>query len=351
MEMETALIFKIGILSLLAFFIAFLSTPLLTHFLYKYKCGKQIRDSHSAPIFSALHQAKAGTPTMGGILIWGTVLVLAIVFYLLGILFPQSYIANFNFLTRSQTLLPLGALIVSALIGLVDDYLNVKKIGHKGGGLSVVLHLSLMAAIALVGALWFYFKLDWDVFHIPFLGNFFVGWWYIPIFLFIVTATTFSVNITDGLDGLAGGTLATTFAALAAISFAQGKFELAAFCGIIMGALLAFLWFNINPARFFMGGTGSLSLGITVGIIAMLTNTALLLPFIGFIFLIETLSDIIQILSKKIRRKKVFLSAPIHHHFQAKGWTEPKIVMRFWMISAVMCGVGVIVFLLDKGWY
>ena len=349
--METAIVFKIGILSLLSFLIAFLFTPLLTHFLYKYKLGKQIRDSVSAPIFSAMHKEKAGTPTMGGLLIWMPVLFLDLLFFSLNNLFPGALFEKFNFLTREQTLLPLGILVFAAIIGLVDDYLGVKKIGPKGGGLGVLYRLGLYTIIALIGAFWFYFKLDWDVFNIPFVGNFAIGWWYIPLFIFIVVATAFSVNETDGLDGLAGGTLATTFAALGAICFTQGKFELAAFCGAIMGALIAFLWFNINPARFFMGDTGAMSLGITVGIIAMLTNTALLLPIIGFIFMAETITVIIQTISKKIRHKKVFLSTPIHHHFQAKGWSEPKIVMRFWLISSVTAVIGVITFLLNKGWY
>lgn len=349
--METAIVFRIGLLSIISFLIAFFATPLLTHFLFRQKLGKQIRDSASAPIFSALHQKKSGTPTMGGILIWGTVLALAIFFYICNIFFPESFIGNLNFLTREQTLLPLGAMIIAAIIGLIDDYLNIKKIGPKGGGLSVLIKLGLYAIIATGGALWFYFKLDWDVFHVPFVGNFEIGLWYIPVFIIVIVSTAFSVNEIDGLDGLAGGTVATTLAALGAIAFAQGKFELATFIAIIVGALIAFLWFNINPARFFMGDTGSMSLGIIIGIIAMLTNTALLLPVIGFLFVIESLSVIIQLLSKKFRGKKVFLCAPIHHHFQAKGWTEPKIVMRFWLISSVTAVTGIMLFLADKGWY
>jgi phospho-N-acetylmuramoyl-pentapeptide-transferase len=350
--METAFIFKIGVLSIISFLIAFFSAPLLTHFLYKYKFGKQIRDSKSAPIFAALHKKKSGTPTMGGLLIWVPVFFLAVLFSLISKYFPGTFLGNLDFLTREQTLLPIGAMVVAAIIGLVDDYLGVRKIGPKGGGLSVLYRLGLYAVIALGGALWFFFKLDWDVFHVPFVGNFEIGFWYIPLFMFIIIATAFSVNEIDGLDGLAGGTLATTFAALAAICFAQGKFELAALCGVIMGALIAFLWFNINPARFFMGDTGAMSLGVTVGIIAMITNTALLLPIIGFLFVLESASVIIQVTSKKLRNgKKVFLSAPIHHHFQAKGWTEPKIVMRFWLISSVTAVIGVMIFIMDKGWY
>jgi len=349
--METALVFKIAVLSTLAFVFAILWTPLLTHFLYKFKLGKQIRDSKETPVFSKLHKNKAGTPTMGGILIWLTVLIIALVFYLLGTFTNIEFFQKLNFLTRAQTLLPLGALIASALIGLVDDFLNVKKIGPHGGGLSMSMRLGVYAVIALIGAFWFYFKLDWDVFHIPFVGNFEIGWWYIPLFVFIIVATSHSINVTDGLDGLAGGILAIAFGAFGAIAFTQGKFELATFCGVIAGALLAFLWFNINPARFFMGDTGAMSLGITLGIVAMLTNTAIFLIIICLIPVIESLSVIIQVLSKKIRKKKVFKSAPIHHHFQAVGWSEPKIVMRFWLISGVTAVIGIILALLDKGWY
>jgi phospho-N-acetylmuramoyl-pentapeptide-transferase len=322
-------------------------TPLWTSFLYKKKLGKQIRAEEAAPIFFALHKEKSGTPTMGGVIIWATVLILAVAVFYLAKFFPNSILNELNFLSRSQTWLPLAALIGAAIIGLVDDYLNVRRIGPFGGGLAFRLKFWLYLAIALVGAYWFYFKLDWTILHVPFVGNFDIGIWYIPFFLFMIVATSFSVNQIDGLDGLAGGTLLTAFGAYAVIAFNQGKFDLAAFCGVIVGGLLAFLWFNINPARFFMGDTGAMALGVTLGIVSMLTNSALLMPVIGFLFLVEALSTIIQILSKKIRHKKVFLSAPIHHHLQAKGWSEPKIVMRFWVISGVVAVAGIVLHLLD----
>jgi phospho-N-acetylmuramoyl-pentapeptide-transferase len=346
---EAFAIIKILILSTVAFLVTMAWTPALTHFLYKYKMGKTIRSDGSTPIFSKLHAKKAGTPTMGGVLIWGTTLVLAILFVVVWQIVPDSFFGHLNFLTREQTLLPLGALVASALVGLVDDYFNVKKIGPHGGGLRVRHRLVLFTLIALVGAWWFYFKLDWDLLHVPFLGDFNIGWWYIPFFIFIIVGTSFSVNQTDGLDGLAGGTLLTAFATLAVVSMLQGRIELAAFCGVIVGALLAFLWFNINPARFFMGDTGSMSLGVTLGIVAMLTNTALFLPIMGIIFVIEALSTILQLLSKKLRKgKKIFRSSPIHHHFEAVGWSEPKIVMRFWVISMVASGLTIALFMLDQ---
>lgn len=345
---ETFPIVKFLILSTVAFLAAMAWTPALTHFLYKHKFGKQIRNEGTTPIFSKLHAKKAGTPTMGGILVWGTTLVLGVVLLIIWQFAPDSFLGHLNFLTREQTLLPLGALVASAVLGLVDDYFNVKKIGPHGGGLRVRHRLLLFTLIAIVGAWWFYFKLDWDLLHIPFLGDFNIGWWYIPFFILVIVGTSFSVNQTDGLDGLAGGTLATSFATFGIIALLQGRVEMAAFCGVIVGALLAFLWFNINPARFFMGDTGSMSLGVTLGIVAMLTNTALLLPIIGIIFVVEALSTIIQLVSKKLFKRKVFLSSPIHHHFEAKGWSEPKIVMRFWVISMVASGLGIALVMLDS---
>lgn len=342
---------RLILLASLTFVVAIAWTPLLTGMLYKMKLGKQIRSAKRAPIFSKLHAKKSGTPTMGGILIWVTALAVALVLLLVWIFAPDSFVGQLSFLTRAQTLLPLGAFIASALVGLVDDWLNVKKIGPHGGGLNVLHRTALFTIISAVGAWWFYFKLDWDLFHVPFLGDFSVGWWYIPIFIFIVAATAFSVNETDGLDGLAGGTLMTSFGAFGAIAFIQGRYDLAAFCAVIVGALLAFLWFNIYPARFFMGDTGSMALGITLGIVAMLTNMALLLPIIGIVLVLESLSVIVQLTSKKLRGKKIFKSTPIHHHFEAIGWPEPKIVMRSWVISIVAGILGVAIALLDIGMF
>lgn len=344
-------IVRIILLSTLAFVFAILCTPLLTHFLYKYKLGKKIRDNGKTPIFSRLHAHKAGTPTMGGILIWGTVLLFIVLFSFLADILPWDIFKELNFFSRAETLLPLGALVASAIIGLFDDWLDVRGKGvFGGGGLKMKHRLLIYAFIALIGALWFYFKLDFSSFHVPLLGNFDISWWYIPVFMFIIVATSFSVNETDGLDGLAGGGLLIAFVAFGIIAFTLGRYDLAVFCGVIIGALLAFLWFNIPPARFYMGDTGAMSLGVTLGVIAMLTNSALLLPFIGFIFLIESASVIIQISSKKIRKKKVFHSTPIHHHFQAIGWPESKIVMRFWVISAVAAAIGLMIFLVDFTW-
>lgn len=341
---------RVLIIAAVAFIVAIVLTPLLTNILYKYKIGKQIR-SEGAPIFNSLHQKKQGTPTMGGILVWLTVFLIMIIFWLPDFVF-DSRIKTFdflNFLTRKQTLLPLGIMIFSALVGVMDDFLGVKKIGSKGGGLRIRERLLLYTLVAIAGAWWFYYKLGWDILHIPGLGDFNIGIWYIPLFIIIIVATSFSVNEADGLDGLAGGLLGIGFGAYGAIAFAQGRYDLAIFCGAIAGALLAFLWFNIYPARFFMGDTGTMSLGITLGVIAMLTNSVAVLPLIGFVFVLESISVIIQVLSKKIRGKKIFISAPLHHHFEALGWPETKVTMRFWILGAITAILGLAIGLIGKG--
>lgn len=340
-------VIKIFILATLSFLTALFSTPILTHFLYHYKLRKQIRQKN-APQFFQLHQHKQGTPAMGGIIIWGTVLILAVLFSLLPKLTNILWLSRLNFLSRGETLLPLGALITAAMIGLADDYLSIIGFGKDKLGVRFRYKIFLYVLIALWGALWFYFKLDWDIIHIPFNGDISLGWLFIPFFVLIITATSFAVNETDGLDGLAGGVLLTNFAAFGAIAFTAGKYDLASFCAVIAGALIAFLWFNIPPARFFMGDTGSMALGVVLGIIAFYLKASLLLPIISFVLVVEAGSVLLQILSKKMRNKKIFLSSPLHHHLEARGWPESKIVMRFWIISMVCSMVGLILVLLDR---
>ena len=325
--------------------VAVLLAPLWTNFLYKHRLGKQIR-TEGAPVFTSLHKKKEGTPTMGGVLIWGAVIVILIILAIGSFIFPNSFLSDFYFLSRAETLLPLGVLIFAALLGLVDDLLGIFRIGPKGGGLSMKHRLGLYTLVAVIAAWWFAFKLEWDVVSVPFLGVVDVGMWFIPIAIFIIIATSFSINETDGLDGLAGGILLVAFSSYGLLAFLQHKFDLATFCVAIAGALLAFLWFNIYPARFFMGDTGAMALGVTLGVVAILTNAILVLPLIAFIPMVETVSVIIQIGSKKLRGKKVFRSAPIHHHFQAIGWPETKVTERFWIISGVMAALGIIIYLL-----
>ncbi len=345
--LESVAALKIILLTTLSFGLAMLWMPILLRILHRYKLGKSIRDSLTAPIYAALHAKKSGTPTMGGVLVWGTVLMLALIVMIISRLAPDTFFGSLNFISREQTLLPFGALIASGLIGLIDDYMNVRRIGPHGGGVRFRHRLMMYAAIAAVGAWWFYAKLDWDLLHVPFFGDFELGWIYPIFFLLVIVSTSFSVNQTDGLDGLAGGSLLTSLGAFGAIAFLQGRFDLTALCGVVIGALLAFLWWNIHPAKFFMGDTGAMSLGVLLGIVAMLLNQPLLLPIVGIVFVIEGVSTLVQIFWKKVYGKKLLLSSPIHHHFEALGWGECTIVMRSWVISIVAAALGVVLALVD----
>lgn len=331
-----------------AFFSTLILTPLWTKILFRYRMGKQLRGPDTAPVFHGLHQHKEGTPTMGGVLVWGTVAALTVGFWMLSYI-VDGFWSRVNFLSRAQTLLPLGVLVFSGTLGLIDDTFGVMRKGPRGGGLQMKLRMALYVIAAAVLAWWFYAKLDFSTINLPFLGDFSVGWLYIPLFIFIIVATSFSANETDGLDGLAAGVFLTMFGAYGVIAFDQGRMDLVAFIGAIIGSLVAFLWFNIFPARFFMGDTGSMSLGVTLGMLAMLTDTPLLLIPIGLIFIMESASVIVQ----KIYRRatggaKLFLSTPIHHHFEAKGWHETKVTMRFWVVSAIGAIIGIIIFLVDS---
>ncbi len=342
--MLTQIVIKIATLAALSFIFSLLVTPALTKFLYKYKLGKQIRNDGSTPIFSKMHLEKAGTPTMGGILVWGTMLAFVFGLWFLGSVLHIQFFANLNFYSRKETLLPLGAFIGASLVGLADDWLDIRQLGHKGRGIRFRFKIFLYAAVAAIGAWWFYFKLDFSTVHIPFFGTVDFGWWYIPFFILAVVSTSFAVNETDGLDGLAGGTLLLAFFAFGSIAFSQGRYDLVAFLSVICGSLLAFLWFNVYPARFIMGDTGSMGLGVLLAIVAFLTNSIFLMAFIGFVFMAEAVCLFLQLFWKKFLHRKLFLSAPVHHHFQALGWPETKVTMRFWIIGAVAGIVGVIIY-------
>lgn len=345
----TPTIIKIFSLAAMSFIFAILITPAFTEFLYKNKIGKKIRAEGDTPVFSKLHAYKAGTPTMGGVLVWFTTILLACAFWVLDRVIHVDYFHYLNFVTRQQTLLPLGALFATALLGMLDDWLGViGRGGGKGGGLRMRHRLAFYTLVAVAGAYWFFYKLGFDILHIPGAGDFHIGFWYIPLFIFVVVATSFSVNQTDGLDGLAGGVLGICFFAYGVIAFIQGRYELASLTAVISGSLLAFLWFNVFPARFFMGDTGAMSLGTVLAVIAFLTNSVFVLPLIGLIFVLESGSTIFQIVWRKLFKKKLFLSAPIHHHFEAIGWPETKVTMRFWIITAMSAVIGVAINLIGR---
>ena len=333
---------------ILAFIIAILLTPWFTKQLIKFKIGKQIRENalsgEKASLFARLHFKKQGTPTMGGLLIWGTILIVVIISMFL------QYFGFFkhSLFSRAETWVPLFTLVTCGILGAVDDILNIKGIG-KTKGLSAKLKLAWLFLFSAAGAWWFYSKLGHSTIGMPIPGieAIEVGIWYIPIFIFIIIGTANSVNFTDGLDGLASGLLIMAFGSFGILAYVQGLLILATLCAVIIGAVCAFLWFNVPPARFYMGDTGSLALGATLGVIAMLTRQPLILPIVGFIFVIEALSVIIQLTSKKFFGRKVFKITPIHHHFEQIGWKEFTIVMRFWIVGGIMAAFGTVLGLLS----
>lgn len=326
-----------------AFLLGLGLTPWFIQFLRSNKLGKQLRvetvDGRDASVFRKYHQNKFGTPTMGGLLIWGSILVTVLFSRLLA----YTGFVDFSLLQRREVYLPLFTLVSMGILGVVDDYFNIAGFGKKKG-LDVLPKITTLFIISAVGAYWFYVKLGYDQIHIPYVGDVELGMWYVPFFMFILIGTANAVNVTDGLDGLAGGLLIIAFGSFALLAYLNGMYVLCAFCAVTVGAIGAFLWHNVPPALFFMGDTGSLALGGTLGVIALMTDTVLVLPFIGFVFLIEMLSVIIQLTSKKFRGgKKVFKAAPIHHHFEALEWGESKVTMRLWIIGAIFAFLGIIV--------
>lgn len=319
-------------LSVAAFLIAMVLTPVYTTLAYKFRWWKHMRENsmtgEKLKVFTKLHAAKhlRNIPTMAGII--GVTAIAAV-----------TLTTN---LDRAQTWLPLASLIGGGLVGLVDDIINVRGKGKGVAGLRSGVKFTTIALLGLALGWFFFTKLGYDSIHIPFAGDWIVGWWIVPIFAFIVVATGNAVNISDGLDGLAGGLLSVSFTIFGVIALLQGHTMLAGFCFTVVGSLLAYLWFNIYPARFFMGDVGSFAWGTTLGVVAMLTNTLFLLPIIGIMFVIEAGSSLIQVFSKRVFHKKVFISAPIHHHLEASGWPEVKVTMRFWVIACVAGFVGLL---------
>lgn len=344
---------KVFLPSTAAFIIGMVLTPFLTHYLYKHKLWKKkvkevATDGRGTPIFNQLHKDKeVGTPKMGGVVIWGSVFLTILLFSLFEILFPGETTSKLAFLSQNQTWLPLFTLVAGSLIGLVDDIFEVAGTGdYLPGGLSLKKRLLIVALTGLIGGLWFFYKLEVVTVAIPFVGELFLGWLIIPFFV-IVMLTVYSGGVIDGIDGLAGGVFAALFAAYGGIAFFQNQIDLAAFCALIVGGTLAFLWFNIPPARFYMSETGSMGLTMTLAVVAFLTKAVLVLPIIAFPLFATTASDVIQLLSKRYRHeKKVFLVAPIHHHFEAIGWPGYKVTMRYWVLSVVFAILGMIVALI-----
>lgn len=348
-------VIKVFAPSIFAFVVGIAITPLWAGYLYRHqmwkkKAGKVAPDGRETPIFNALHRERdTNTPRMGGVIIWASTLLTILAIWLMAQIFPSDLTRKLDFLSRNQTWLPLFTLVAASLVGLLDDYLEVSGKGtYISGGLSFKKRLFVVLLIALAGAWWFYFKLGLSAVSLPFDGLADIGLWIIPLFVVTMVAL-FSSGVIDGIDGLAGGVMATIFAAYAGIAFFQHQIDLAAFCAVVTGGILAFLWFNVPPARFYMSETGILGLTTTLTVVAFLTDSVLVLPIIAFPLFATVVTNIIQMLSKKFRHgKKVFLVAPVHHHFEALGWPPPKVTMRYWIISVIMAVMGMTIVFLGR---
>lgn len=339
---------KIFAPTILAFFVGLAITPFATHFFYKHKMWKKYcRDEAcKGEEFKKIHNSfeEMKTPRVGGSIIWLSVILVTFIFYFISVLFPSIFTEKINFLSRNQTLIPFFTLIFGALLGLCDDLIQIYgrgKIAHDDNSWRKWKAL-LIAVLAFFIGLWFYSKLGMVSISIPFGGEIYLGFLMIPFFILVALAT-FSGGVIDGIDGLSGGVFASMFSAYAVIAYSNNQIDLAAFSGVLAGTILAFLWFNIPPARFYMGETGMMALTIVLATLAFLTDTVLILPIIALPLVLTSASVIIQLLSKKLRNgKKVFLLAPIHHHFEALGWPSYKVTMRFWVLSIIFAIIGMI---------
>jgi phospho-N-acetylmuramoyl-pentapeptide-transferase len=336
--------------SMLAFLYGILITPSVAGYLYKHKMWKKknvqvATDGRPAPITQKLHNDEAvHVPRMGGVVVWGSVLLSAGSIWRLAHVFPGPVTEKFEFITRAQTWLPFFAFFVGAAVGLVDDiYAVTDKYDQKAGGLSAKKRLGIVAILGLVTGWWFFAKLGMTELFVPFFGMWEIGWFIIPLVILVMLGT-YAGGVIDGIDGLSGGVFTAIYSAYGIIAFAQHQIDISAFCFVIVGGILAFLWFNVPPARFYLSDTGATALTLALGVVAFLTNQVLVLPIIAFPLVATAGSSALQLLSKKFRNgKKIFLVAPLHHHFQAIGWPACKVTMRYWILSVMFAVAGIII--------
>jgi len=323
---------RIMLLSMLSFLISILIiSPLYTKFAYHYGWWKKKRTTdvsgEKLNVIAQQSTRKHRVPTMAGLIVVVAVAVVTLLFNM----------------SREQTWLPLAALVGGGVVGLLDDIINIRSDGSGIAGLQSKLKFALITVVGILGAWFFFYKLGYNSIHLPYIGDFGLGWGIIPLFILAVVSTSNAVNISDGRDGLAGGLLLIAYTAFGIIAIMQGNIGIAAYCITIAGSLMAYVWYNIPPARYFMGDVGSFALGTSLGVVAMLTDTIFLLPIIGFVFVMEAGSSLIQILSKKYFGRRVFIAAPIHHHLEALGWPKTKVTMRFWVLGLFCAYLGILV--------
>ena len=345
-------IVKILVPATATFVIGIISTPFITHYLYKYKVwkkngGKTALDGTTAQEFNRLHgEGETRTPRMGGIVVWGSVAITTIGLALLGGISPTETLSRFDFLTRSETWIPFFTLIIGAMVGFLSDVLDISP---EGKGLGLKQRLLVVVMLSSFIGWWFYAKLAVVAINTPFGQPLFIGALIVPLFV-LISLCLYASGVIDGIDGLSGGVFASIFASYTIIAFSENQIDLAAFCATVVGGLLAFLWFNIPPARFYMSETGTMGLTLAIASIAFMTDNLsgpkgigiAVLPIIGALLVATVVSNILQIIWKRAFHKKLFRIAPLHHHFEAIGWPGPKVVMRYWVLSIIFAFAGVI---------
>jgi phospho-N-acetylmuramoyl-pentapeptide-transferase len=340
----------------LSFLIGLAITPSVSFYLYEYRAwkktpGKRALDGNHAEEFNRLHSAnESRAPRMGGIIVWGSVLATTIVFVLLPFIVGNDGIMSLDFLSRNETWIPFATLMIGALVGLIDDILVIRP---EGSGIQLRYRLTIVFLLSFFIGWWFWAKLDVTSINVPFAPPLALGWGVIPFFIFM-SLSLYASGVIDGIDGLSGGVFASIFAAYTLIAFAYNQIDLAAFCAAIVGGLLAFLWFNIPPARFYMSDTGTMALTLALGAVAFMTDQLgggvgiAVLPIIGGLLVVTVLSDVLQLIWKRLFKRKLFRIAPLHHHFEAIGWPGYKVVMRYWVLSIALAFAGVLIALLAK---
>lgn len=360
LEVTKLEVFKLLVPASMSFVVGMLITPIITHFMYKFQWWKKKSvavsvDGRAAPLTQKLHNDEARkTPRMGGLVVWKSVFIVTGILWLLATITSNDKLDALNVVSRNQTWMLLLTFIFGTIVGFIDDLVVVGRLQklskYVGMGLSVKSRIIMVAALAAVVAWWVYHKQGIVSYHVPFMGEWKLAvWLFIPLAMFIMVALYAGSNI-DGVDGLSGGIFSIIYTSYGTIAFLQERFDLAALCFIIVGALMAFLWFNIPPARFFMSDTGTMPLTIGLGVIAIVTDTVLILPIIALPLVVSIGSVVLQLTSKKLRGgKKIFLASPIHNHLQLIGWPAAKVTMRYWIFGLMSAIAGLVVFI-SGGW-
>ena len=327
-------------------------SPIILYYLLKYRAWRKgvntktvlLEDGSENKISSIINKNDKDlkTPRMGGLVIVISVIFTISVFWLVSLLVNGNVSGSMDILSRKETWLPFVAFLAGSFMGLIDDIFTIKEI--KIGefiGLPLKYRLFFVVLVSSLIGWWFYAKLGYDSINFPIFGSVFIGAWFILYFVVVFTSVFATSNI-DGLDGLSGGIMASIYSVMGFIALYQDKLDISAFCFVVVGGIMAFLWFNVPPAKFYMTEVGYNALSFTLVIIAFMTNTVLLLPIIAFPLFITLLTTVLQILSIRIFKKRILRVAPLHHHFEALGWSTATIVMRYWIVSVIFGVLGLV---------